>query len=71
MNRLHAFLMNTPPLPPSGLKFDALKAYVLEGGSLLFMMGEGGETRFDTNVNFFFEEFGVMINNGENGANKT
>ena len=28
------------------------------------MLGEGGETRFDTNVNFLLEEYGIMVNNG-------
>lgn len=26
------------------------------------MLGEGGETRTDTNINFLLEEYGVMIN---------
>ena len=46
-------------------EFDALKQYVAAGGSLLFMLGEGGETRYDTNVNFLLEDFGVAVNNGE------
>lgn len=25
-------------------------------------LGEGGEKQFDTNINFFLEEYGVMIN---------
>ena len=29
------------------------------------MLGEGGESRFDTNINFFLEEYGIMVNNGE------
>lgn len=28
------------------------------------MLGEGGESRFDTNVNFLLEEYGIMVNNG-------
>ena len=31
---------------------------------MLVMVGEGGETKFDTNINFLLEEFGVMVNNG-------
>lgn len=30
------------------------------------MLGEGGEIRYDTNINFLLEEFGIMVNNGEN-----
>lgn len=29
------------------------------------MLGEGGESRFDTNINFLLEEYGIMVNNGE------
>ena len=28
------------------------------------MLGEGGESRFETNINFFLEEFGVNVNTG-------
>ncbi len=28
------------------------------------MLGEGGETKLDTNVNFLLEDFGVVVNNG-------
>lgn len=44
-------------------EFEGLKEYMEDGGSLLFMLGEGGESRFDTNVNFLLEEFGIMVNN--------
>ncbi|XP_063153253.1 intraflagellar transport protein 52 homolog isoform X2 [Candoia aspera] len=27
------------------------------------MLGEGGESRYDTNINFLLEEFGIMVNN--------
>ena len=29
------------------------------------MMGEGGESKFNTNINFLLEEFGVMVNTGK------
>jgi intraflagellar transport protein 52 len=28
------------------------------------MLGEGGETKLDTNVNFLLEEYGIIVNNG-------
>ena len=44
-------------------EFDALKAYVEEGGSVLLLMGEGGEPGFNKkNVNYLLEEFGMMVN---------
>ena len=46
-------------------QFDVIKRYIDGGGSVLVMLGEGGESRFDTNINFFLEEFGININTGE------
>eukprot|EP01006_Ploeotia_vitrea_P035671 TRINITY_DN65922_c4_g1_i1.p1 TRINITY_DN65922_c4_g1~~TRINITY_DN65922_c4_g1_i1.p1 ORF type:complete len:475 (+),score=46.02 TRINITY_DN65922_c4_g1_i1:75-1499(+) len=45
----------------NSFEFDALKEYVGSGGSLLFMFGEGGDTRFQTNLNELFEEWGMSI----------
>jgi hypothetical protein len=46
------------------LQFDVLKTFMAKGGSLLFLVGEGGESRYETNVNFLFEQYGVMVNTG-------
>lgn len=29
------------------------------------MLGEGGETEFNTNINFLLEDYGMTINNGK------
>ena len=29
------------------------------------MLGEGGEAEFQTNVNFFLEQYGIYINSGK------
>ncbi|CAL1539792.1 unnamed protein product [Lymnaea stagnalis] len=55
-------------LPGSKEKFTAaeltaMKAYVESGGSVLVLLGEGGEARFETNINFFLEEYGIFVNN--------
>eukprot|EP00730_Choanoeca_flexa_P020034 TRINITY_DN9794_c0_g1_i5.p3 TRINITY_DN9794_c0_g1~~TRINITY_DN9794_c0_g1_i5.p3 ORF type:complete len:164 (+),score=16.65 TRINITY_DN9794_c0_g1_i5:101-592(+) len=47
-------------------EFDVLRGFLDGGGSLLMLLGDGGETRLDTNVNFLLEEYGIMVNNGEN-----
>jgi len=43
-------------------EFETFKQYLNRGGSLLVMMGEGGEDKYGTNINYLLEQFGVMIN---------
>ena len=45
-------------------EFDAIKNYISSGGAVLVLLGEGGETRFDTNINFLLEEYGIVVNAG-------
>lgn len=45
-------------------QLELLKQYLDGGGKILVMLGEGGEIKYDTNINFLLEEFGVMVNNG-------
>lgn len=35
------------------------------GGSVLVLLGEGGEAKLETNINFFLEEYGIAVNNGK------
>lgn len=46
----------------SATEFEAIKTYVNEGGSALFMLGEGGESRYGTNINYLLEQFGIAVN---------
>ncbi|XP_022671557.1 intraflagellar transport protein 52 homolog isoform X3 [Varroa jacobsoni] len=41
---------------------QALKRFIEEGGRLLVMLGDGGEKRFQTNINVLLEEYGLMVN---------
>ncbi|XP_055710656.1 intraflagellar transport protein 52 homolog [Phlebotomus papatasi] len=43
-------------------EFKVLKNFVQTGGQVMILLGEGGETDFNTNVNFFLEEYGMSIN---------
>ncbi|XP_013881049.1 intraflagellar transport protein 52 homolog [Austrofundulus limnaeus] len=43
-------------------ELEVLKQYLDGGGNMLVMLGEGGEMKYDTNINFLLEEFGIMIN---------
>ena len=40
-----------------------MKKYLETGGSIFVLLGEGGEKRFGTNINFLLEEYGIMVNN--------
>jgi len=44
-------------------EFKAIKDYIAGGGCVLFMLGEGGEGKYNTNINYLLEEFGIMVNN--------
>lgn len=44
-------------------EFTAIKEYMRRGGSVLILLGEGGEGKHNTNVNYLLEEFGISVNN--------
>lgn len=50
-------------------EFKHLKEYVENGGSIMILLGEGGEIEFNTNLNFLLEEFGMSINSGMFNSN--
>ncbi|KFG50461.1 intraflagellar transport 52 (Protein NGD5) family protein [Toxoplasma gondii MAS] len=56
-----AIVFGQPTQPFTAAEFGILKAFFEGGGSLLFLMGEGGETRAGTNVNYFLEEYGMSV----------
>lgn len=45
------------------LELNSIRNYINSGGNVLVMLGEGGENKFNTNINFLLEEFGIMVNN--------
>jgi intraflagellar transport protein 52 len=44
-------------------EFTAIKEYLSLGGSIFILLGEGGEGKQGTNVNYLLEEFGISVNN--------
>ncbi|CAH0696223.1 unnamed protein product [Spodoptera exigua] len=44
-------------------ELSSLKHMVERGDSVLVAMSDGGEERTNTNINFFLEEFGIVVNN--------
>jgi len=42
-----------------------MKSFLENGGSILSMSGEGGETNMKTNINYFLEDYGISVNTGK------
>jgi intraflagellar transport protein 52 len=53
-------VLGAPTEKFSVAELEALKKYVMGGGSLLVCMGEGGEKKHPTNINYLLEQFGTM-----------
>lgn len=51
------------------LEMNSIRGFINAGGNALVMLGEGGEKKFNTNINFLLEEFGIMVNNGDFSKN--
>ncbi|KFP55587.1 Intraflagellar transport protein 52, partial [Cariama cristata] len=47
----------------SAAEFLVLKKFLEDGGAILVMLREGGESRCGTNINFLLEEYGIIFNN--------
>lgn len=59
------FVLPGPRQKFTEAEVDTLKKYLDSGGSILVLLGEGGEKSFNTNINFMLEEFGIMVNSGK------
>lgn len=42
-------------------EFEAVKQYLDLGGSVIFLLSEGGEEKNATNINYFIEEYGMSV----------
>ncbi|KAE8750265.1 hypothetical protein FOCC_FOCC003073 [Frankliniella occidentalis] len=56
------FVLPGPRQKFTEAEVETLKKYLDSGGSILVLLGEGGEKSFNTNINFMLEEFGIMVN---------
>ncbi|CAG2110970.1 unnamed protein product [Medioppia subpectinata] len=57
------FLILAPKAKYTDIEFKHLRKHIQNGGKLFVMLGEGGERKAGTNVNFLLEEYGISINN--------
>lgn len=60
------FVLPGPRNKFTEFEMNAVRTYLNSGGNVLVMLGEGGENKYNTNINFLLEEFGIMVNNGKN-----
>mmetsp|Transcript_20696 Transcript_20696/g.45337 ORF Transcript_20696/g.45337 Transcript_20696/m.45337 type:complete len:464 (-) Transcript_20696:2714-4105(-) len=62
LSQASVFVLGAPREKFSVNEFDAMKKFVMGGGSMLVLMGEGGESKHQTNINYLLEEFGLSVN---------
>jgi intraflagellar transport protein 52 len=62
LKEAHLVVFAGPKEMFSSDEFAAIKNYMAAGGGALFMVGEGGEAKSNTNVNYLLEEFGISVN---------
>lgn len=62
------FIIPTPQDVFTDSELSCLKQFLSNGGSVLVTLTDGGEDNNNTNINFFLEEYGVVINNGNSIA---
>ncbi|XP_065311440.1 intraflagellar transport protein 52 homolog [Dermacentor albipictus] len=62
LSGIDALVLGGPRQKFTETEFSALRDFVTQGGRLLVLLGEGGERRFQTNINFLLEEYGIVVN---------
>ena len=62
LKAIHLFATCGPRKMFTSTEFGLLKQHVENGGAVLMMLGEGGESKYQTNINYFLEEFGISVN---------
>ncbi|VDD79728.1 unnamed protein product [Mesocestoides corti] len=57
------FIIAGPTEKFSVNEFEAINTYLNKGGSVLVVLGENGESKYPTNINYLLEQYGILINN--------
>lgn len=61
MKDINLLVLGGPRDQFSRPEFDAIKQYLNQGGSVAIFLGEGGEAKSGTNINYLLEQFGMTI----------
>lgn len=55
LSEFNLVILGNPREPFNAAEFKHLKDYITSGGKLLVCLGEGGESKNNTNINFLLE----------------
>eukprot|EP00921_Rhytidocystis_pertsovi_P004596 GHVQ01007974.1.p1 GENE.GHVQ01007974.1~~GHVQ01007974.1.p1 ORF type:complete len:299 (-),score=62.06 GHVQ01007974.1:246-1142(-) len=62
LSSVHLIIVCAPTAMYSSDELNAAKLFITSGKSVMVLLGEGGEERNHTNINYLLEEFGIMVN---------
>uniref|UniRef100_A0A8C5XX46 Uncharacterized protein n=1 Tax=Microcebus murinus TaxID=30608 RepID=A0A8C5XX46_MICMU len=62
-NNSYKSMQKKKPRECTATEFEVLKKYPDSSDDILVMLRGRGESRFDTNINFLLEEYGIVVNN--------
>ncbi|EUB60598.1 Intraflagellar transport protein 52 -like protein [Echinococcus granulosus] len=57
------FVITGPTEKFSVDELEVINTYLNKGGSVLVLLGENGESKYPTNINYLLEQYGISINN--------
>lgn len=63
LDGIKVFILGVPRQMFNAKELDHLKQFVQSGRSLLVFLGEGGEQKNNTNINYLLEQFKISVNN--------
>jgi intraflagellar transport protein 52 len=63
LDGIKIFILGMPRQMFNAKELDHLKQFVQSGRSLMVILGEGGEQKNNTNINYLLEQFKISVNN--------
>lgn len=63
LDGIKVFILGMPRQMFNAKELDHLKQFVQSGRSLFVILGEGGEQKANTNINYLLEQFKISVNN--------